>query len=62
MASTWPFISKFYSLFTKHLGIVPNAPFTIVITVTFMFHIIIIIILLRVIFLKPFNWWFFTNV
>ena len=38
MVSTRPFISKSSSLYTNPLGIVPCAPITIGITVTFMFH------------------------
>ena len=39
MISICPLISKSFSLFTKVWGIVPSAPITIAITVTFMFHI-----------------------
>ena len=38
MVSDRPPISNFSSPLTKPLGIVPSAPFTIGITVTFMFH------------------------
>ena len=38
MVSPCPFISMFCSLFTNHLGIVPSAPPTTGITVTFMFQ------------------------
>ena len=38
MVSTCPLISKSSGTFTNHLEIVPNAPVTIGITVTFMFH------------------------
>ena len=38
MVSACPLISKSYSPFTKTLGIVPSAPITIGITITFMFH------------------------
>ena len=38
MVSTCPFISQTSSAFTNPWGIVPSAPITIGITVTFMFH------------------------
>ena len=38
MVSTYPLISKSSSPFNNPLGIVPSAPITIDITVTFMFH------------------------
>ena len=38
MVSVRPLISKFPSPFTNSLGIVPSAPITINITITFMFH------------------------
>ena len=38
MVSTCPLISKSHSPFTNPFGIVPSAPFTISITVTFTFH------------------------
>ena len=54
MAPPCPLISKSSSVFTKPLDIVPSAPFTIGITVTFMFYsffssIIIIIIIIIII-------------
>ena len=48
MVSTCPLISKSSSLFTNPLVIVPSTPITIGITVTFLFHIIIIIYSFRV--------------
>ena len=46
MVSASPLISKSSNLFTISLGIVPSAPITTGITVTFLFHIIIIIIII----------------
>ena len=44
MVSTCPLISKSSSLFTNPLGIVPSAPITISITITFMFHSFILVL------------------
>ena len=49
MVSTCPLISKSSSRFTNTLEVVPSAPITIGITVTFMFHYDYLLL-----------WWFFT--